>query len=480
MSFNLNSVNPLDFTTVLREREVQCSLTSVSQGTRGVAILRMTRCLLPCLLLSLLLAGVAAGQVPRPAPQLPENRLSQLVLNPVSFGADPTGAADSSPAFQRLMVEAGTNRQVRILIPPGRFRLAKRVVLAASGNASNYGMRVEGAGEDVTELLVDNAEGGILFNGEHISRMTFSIAGLSFVAVRPDSGTALKFEIPNPGDQHARQFNAENLLIRGERFDNGSFSNGIIVRNAWYPRLVNVKVTSRYGGDSLTPQELLQHRSQLKHAFLLEDCYSPLIDSCYVWGGDYGLVQRAVHGGQEDGIVAKSYFVGNIVGITLDIVRQAKYWAEPGFHIDNCHVAFRDSGILVRGVRQMNISHCLFYCSDRSGAAFDRPKNGPARDFEPADIDIVYGSDMIIKGNIFTEPANPRRVAVRISKDSGFVLITANQFNIEGTAIRNQSQKPSFSADNMFGGSPDWSAGITPYKDETGTLQTRDFQTPKK
>lgn len=39
MSFNLNSVNPLDFTAVLCERELQCPLTSVSPGMRGVAIL---------------------------------------------------------------------------------------------------------------------------------------------------------------------------------------------------------------------------------------------------------------------------------------------------------------------------------------------------------------------------------------------------------------------------------------------------------
>jgi hypothetical protein len=98
-----------------------------------------------------------------------------------------------------------------------------------------------------------------------------------------------------------------------------------------------------------------------------------------------------------------------------------------------------------------------------------------ARDFEPADIDFVHGSDAIIKGNIFTEPSNPNRVAVRLSENAGYVLMAANKLNFDGTAIVNRSLLPNFSADNIFGGSPDFSEGIRPYRDESGTLQTRDF-----
>jgi hypothetical protein len=67
-------------------------------------------------------------------------------------------------------------------------------------------------------------------------------------------------------------------------------------------------------------------------------------------------------------------------------------------------------------------------------------------------------------------------VAVRLSEHAGYVLIAANQFNFDGTAIVNLSRQPNFSTDNIFGGSPDFSKGIRPYRDESGTLQTRDFQ----
>lgn len=129
-----------------------------------------------------------------------------------------------------------------------------------------------------------------------------------------------------------------------------------------------------------------------------------------------------------------------------------------------------------REVRQMNISRCLFYCSDRGGAAFFKGENGPARDFEPADIDVLHGGDVIIKGSIFTEPSNPNPVGVRLSEDADYVLMAANQFNFDGMAIVNLSRLPNFSTDNIFGGSPDLSKGIRPYRDKLGTLETRDFE----
>lgn len=60
-----------------------------------------------------------APPVPAPTP---------VDLDPVDFGADPTGKEDSSPAFVKLMAAAGQNRQIRIRIPAGRFLLAQREI----------------------------------------------------------------------------------------------------------------------------------------------------------------------------------------------------------------------------------------------------------------------------------------------------------------------------------------------------------------
>ncbi|MDI9582891.1 MAG: glycosyl hydrolase family 28-related protein [Acidobacteriota bacterium] len=381
------------------------------------------------------------------------------------FGADPSGIEDSSPAFARLMEAVGDRRQVRITIPPGTYRLASRVVLNAVGNAESYGMRIQGAGEDVTELRVDNPDGGLQFHGTHINRLSFTVSDLSMVAVRENAGVALAFDTANPGDHHSRQFNAENLLIRGERFDRGSFNAGIAVRNAWYPRLDNVKITSVYGP---RPAE----SDPMEFAILLEDCYSPLVRGCYVWGARNGLAYRARDKQPEDGIVRDSYFVGCDTGVTVDLKADTAQWEEPAFHVETCHIAYRDRGVVLHGVRQANISHCLFYCSDRQGAAFHG--GGPSRDFDPLDIDLSYASDVIIDGSIFTEPANPRRVAVRIGPDSGYAIIHGNQFNLEGTAVRNESKTASFVTGNVFGGRRDFSQGLRRYVDPIGTLVISD------
>jgi len=389
------------------------------------------------------------------------------VLNPVDFGADPTGVKDSAPAFAQLDKAAEGLRQVQVQIPPGRFRLAAPVTLHATGNQGNYGLTVQGAGEDTTELVVDNTEGGLQFTGTNINRLSVTIRDLSLVAARPDSGTALAFSIPNPGDHHSRQLQVQDVLIRGERFNNGCFRYGVVARNAWYPRFENVKVTCSYGPEAPTAPR------SLDTAFLLDDCYSPLLRDCYVWGGRFGLIHRAARGAPEDGIVEGCYFVGNERGIAVLLKPDASQWEEPAFHISTCHVNYRDAGITLQGVRQANISHCLFYCSDRQGAAFFG--GGKPRDFDPVDVNLSYASDVLVDGNIFTEPANPRRVAVRIGKDSGNVLVSGNQFNLEGVAVRNESARPSFCSGNFFGGRRDFSAGMRRYDDRTGTLKCSDL-----
>jgi len=394
----------------------------------------------------------------------------------IEFGADPTGRDDSSAAFDRILAQAKGSRHIHIVIPAGAYRLQRRALMVVAGNHANYGIRISGAGQDVTELLVDNPDGGLGFRGNGLNRLSCTISDLSLVAVRDGAGVALAFDIANPGDHHARQFTAERVLIRGERFDRGSFSSGIEVRNAWYPALRDVKVTAPYGPLAPAP-------SPLAHAILLEDCYSPLLNECYVWGGRCGLVHRAAAKRPEDGIVRDSYFVGCEEGIVIDLVADPASWPEPGFHISDCHVNYRDRGIVLKGVRQATIDTSLFYCHDRTGTKWWKQEpatvaGGDARiprPFEPRDIDLVHASDVIISHNIFTEPANPRRVAIVIGKNAGHVVMSSNQFNLGGVAIRNESKEPSYASGNVFGGKPSWAARLVRYEDPEGSLECIEY-----
>lgn len=415
------------------------------------------------------LIGGSAAAHPAPA----ADTTPPLVISPIAFGADPTGKADSAPAFARIQENHAGARHLHIFIPAGRYLLKSRVVFRASGNETNYGFHIEGAGEDATEIVADNAEGGFAFEGTHIARMSFRISNLSLVAPRDNCGTALAFDTANPGVHNSRQFTAENLLIRGERFDTGNFVNGIVARNAWFPLFRNVKISQQYGGKVMSLP--MQSRWNMKHAMLLQDCYTPILADCNITGGEFGLAHRAVGTNPEDGAISRCYFVGQREGVAIDLEPKPGPWPEPGFHISDSHFNCHDYGLRLRGVMQANIDHCLFYCSDDTASAY-KPSAKAPRDFDPCDIFVEYGWNIVVDGNIFHEPSNPRRIGVRIGPRSGYVMVRGNQFNHQGRGIKNEAEKlPNFATDNVFGGQPDWFRNGTRYIDATGTLRIRDI-----
>lgn len=416
----------------------------------------------------------------RGAPDPVEPPVSGATYSILDHGADASGVRDSSTAFERIMASVGTNRHFRICLPPGSYRLNKPAVIRAMNNDSYYGLHIQGAGENVTELLVDNPEGGLAFRGTRITRMGVIVSDLALVALRSDAGTALFFDTANAGVENMRQFTARNVAVRGVRFDRGFFNTAVHVRNAWYALLQNVNITQQYqteiGGDKYA----------MEYGILLEDCYSPLVADCRVLNGKFGLVQRAENTFPEDGVIRDSYFVGNVDSIVIDLKKRPPAWPEPGFHIDNCHINYRDHGIVITGLQQASISHTLFYCHDRTGTRWFQGERSvipggdekTRRPYEPRDIDLEYAANIIIDHNIFTEPANLNRVGVRMGPSSGHILISGNQFNLSGTAVKNESGEPSYASGNIFGGKPDWSAQLVPYDDKPGTLQTADFKPP--
>lgn len=74
----------------------------------------------------------------------------------------------------------------------------------------------QGSGEDATELICDNEDGGLYFNLA-TNMLTVTVCDLSLVAVKKGLGTAVEFNTAdqNPGDHHSRMFQARNLLVRG-------------------------------------------------------------------------------------------------------------------------------------------------------------------------------------------------------------------------------------------------------------------------
>ncbi len=409
---------------------------------------------------------VHAQPVLAASPKPGANTVTGQSVNVVDYGADPTGQKDSAAAFERAFAAAIDSRHVQLVLPPGRFLLKSAVHFVVKGNTW-CGLTLQGAGEGTTELAVDNSEGGLVFEGVNTNRVEFHLKDFSLLALREGAGTAVKCVKPNPGVKHVRQFTAENVEVRGESFDKGFFDCGFELHNLWFPYLWNVTVADRYG------PKLPKVRKRMSYGIHLLDCYNPKLIRCHIWGSETALASEAENGGPEDGEITGSYFVDCTNGILWRPQRNHSKWGEPALHITDCHINYRDKGLVLEGVREASVTNCLFFCHDSQGSPFFG--GGTPRNFTPVDVDLVYANDIILTGNIFTEPSNPRRIAIRISKDSGFILISGNQFNLEGTAIRNESPRPSFSEGNFFHGRRNFSQGLVKYQDVTGTLVKQDL-----
>ena len=393
------------------------------------------------------------------------------VFNPVDYGADPTGTSDSAPAFNAMIADIGADRHVEVFIPPGQFLLNSRVEFLPGGNTSQYGLSIRGGGQDATEIHVDNNAGGFLFSGMTMSWVSVHVSDLSFVAMRTNIAAAFEFEVADAGDPLCRNLNVENVYITSPIHTSPNFfTAGLKVRNAWDARFVNI--TIRKQGVYADP---VRHPEFGIH---LEDCRTPIIRDCHI-----NKVQTAVYHGKNNsvargGIFVNSYFVDVDTGIDLRLRTVGEGWPMPKLHIDNCHINSFVCGINVAGVRQMNISHVLFYCSESGGSNwFNNGTPNPA--YNPVDINLAYAANITIDHCLFVEPSTPKRRAIQISADSGYVLMDGNQFNMEGTAIHNDSPNTVSSINGVFGGMKgDFSGGgawLTRYADSTGTMVIDDL-----
>ena len=395
--------------------------------------------------------------------------------NILDFGAKNDGTTDCAPAFEKIFRRMEGKRQVEIVLPAGSFRISRRIVFDQpqfGGYDYHSGICVRGAGEDATELICDNEDGGLYFNLA-TNMLTVTVCDLSLVAVKKGLGTAVEFNTAdqNPGDHHSRMFQARNLLVRGPHFSNGYFANGIVVKNAWYPMLDNVKITSEYG-DS---------HGKMAAGFALLDCYSPLVDKCYFWGGaEYGLLYRSEID-SEDGIVSDCYFVGQDTGIRVRLSARTDGWGEPAFHLTDSHIHYKVKGLALKGIRQGFVSGNLFYCFNRAASRWHADPDSVSS-YTSKDIECDAVNDFIVSHNQFAEPASPKRVCIDILPNSGNLLIDGNIFNMDDTAIRNRSQVSSRCIGNVYTGSPDFTKSadganaLIRYVDPNGTLKTLDFE----
>ncbi len=211
------------------------------------------------LLLALLLAPVAAAQVPRPDTPVSAANLDAGIAEAIKGGAAKALAAlengvidvrrlgaacdgadreTDTPAFRAALARAALRPYgTTIRVPAGRCLLSEGLSAAL---VHNQALSIEGAGADVSELVftadtdgvvvtLSSANAWLRSGTANLSGALFHMAGLSLVRGTATEGrnavTVSSTAAVNPG---SRQVQLENLVVRGDG-TGGGFQNGIVL-----------------------------------------------------------------------------------------------------------------------------------------------------------------------------------------------------------------------------------------------------------
>jgi hypothetical protein len=297
------------------------------------------------------------------------------------------------------------------------------------------------------------------------------MSDLSFVALRTNITAAFEFAAADAEDPSCRQLNIENIYITSPLHTSPNFfAYGLKVQNAWNPRFVNVVIRKQgvYSDPVRYPD----------YGIYMQNCRTPVIVDCNINKVKTAIYHGGTGSGAREGTLINAYLVNADIGLDLQFRKKTDGTPLPNFHIDNSHIAYNVVGVNVSGVQQMNISHVLFYCGERGGSRWLNNGSTTA-DYDPVDVNLAYAANVTIDHCLFVEPSSPRRRAVQISADSGYILLSGNQFNMEGTAVYNQSTNSIACINSVFGGlGDDFSGGgswLTRYTNLSGTIVTNDL-----
>jgi hypothetical protein len=168
--------------------------------------------------------------------------------NVVALGADPTGSADSSTAFQTAFTTAcGSAPGGAVVIPPGTYKLASQITCTFGADLSS--VQVIGGGNDDTILDWTAANGGLAVSYSTYRQVSFHVYGLAFATTQNGGGNGLSLSsTASAGTQGISDIN--NVTFRG--MDGYALNNywtvGISVINVSNININSVMITG--GGGS--------------------------------------------------------------------------------------------------------------------------------------------------------------------------------------------------------------------------------------
>lgn len=332
------------------------------------------------------------------------------------FGAKGDGVTDDAPAWQKAIEyvcganPGGINLQghASLYVPPGQY-LVKSLVQYIETTSRKINLRIRGAGSHQATIMVDpNNKAGFLKVGvSGGNEAIFQLSDFTIVANGENNGTALNVFADPVGLSRNRRCIIQNVSVRPNAADGQWFNRAIVANGFYYPIIDNCSVSGVFGGTaSGTSYQDTSPAYFMDVGYDLTDCYDPTIQNCFSWSSKVAYdLSNTVDPGSEGGMMFHSGASRVLTGLKRHTVGR-----EPGFIVAYCHFNYRDSGIDLMNLKDVDIKTCMIY-NENAGQV----GTGPA----PVDIRMRGCQDVTINGCRHQFTGDPRRDAVSIDNSFG-------------------------------------------------------------
>ncbi len=332
------------------------------------------------------------------------------------FGAKGDGITDDSPAFREAIKylcgdnPGGVNLQGlgALWIPSGQY-LIKSQVIYTEATSRKINLAIFGAGSHQTTILVDkdNHDGflrvGVIGGNEAI----FNIRDFTIIANGDNNGTALNLFADPVGLSRNRRFLIQNVSVRPNAADGQWFNRAFVINGMYYGLVDNCSASGPFGSTvSTTSYQDTSPAYFMDVAYDLTDCYDVTVQNCFAWSCKVAYdLSNTLNPGSEGGFLFHSGASRVLTGVKRHTVGR-----EPGFIAAYCHFNYRDSGMDLMNLKDVDIKTCMIYNEND-----DQIGSGPS----PVDIRMQGCQDVTINSCRYQFTGDRRRIGITIADSFG-------------------------------------------------------------
>lgn len=442
------------------------------------------------------LLGAVAG-APSGWAQTQVNSTLHLPPTPQDFGAKADGLSDDSRAITNWLEHLIT-RSLSGYVPAGDYMMRQAVRTKLTQTAR---FAITGAGSQVSRFLVHptNADGGFDIDAFNSRSHQLTLEGFSIIALGV-SGIGFRFNLPEGGSQHQRSLVMDDVWCRGANKTSDHFRYAFDFSGCWRPRIQNsgwdgpfIKVgdedtSARFGCETafnldgcyalsiedshawgcrngITSRVFVGRIASVAPAgagrvrMSLENGPMPFSENVRLrirgtnsYDGIYRIHRlnerefeiEAPFAGSEtgrcslqlgaEGVTIKDNIIN---GVQTGILVERPNGREPTCWISGNHINYRNNGIVLDGVKILQMDQNNTYNTDK-----DRTFPGVA-----TDIALRNVSEYIIGAHVFHFDGNPARIGIHVESetngegDNGLIhhCIFSGQFQTAVHLTRNAS-----------------------------------------